>query len=74
MARARIEYQFGQLVEIEEKGSEQVENIKEKFKEYGINLPLLAGKIILYHIWTSYNLYDTRMCTIIPSKSKITIP
>ena len=50
MARARIEYQFGQLVEIEEQGSEQVENIKEKFKEYGINLPLLAGKIILYHI------------------------
>ena len=74
MARARIEYQFGQLVEIEEKGSEQVENIKEKFKEYGINLPLLAGKIILYHIWISYNLYDKHMCSIIPSKSKITMP
>ena len=74
MARARIEYQFGQLVEIEEKGSEQVENIKEKFKEYGINLPLLAGKIILSHIWISYNSYDKHMCRIIPSKSKITIP
>ena len=74
MARARIEYQFGQLVEIEEQGSEQVENIKEKFKEYGINLPLLAGKIILYHIWISYNSYDKHMCRIIPSKSKITIP
>ena len=46
MARARIEYQFGQLVEIEETESEEVENVKNKFKEYGINVPLLAGKIL----------------------------
>ena len=48
MARARIEYQFGQLVEIEETESQEVENIKKKFKEYGINVPLLAGKIDAY--------------------------
>ena len=46
MARARIEYQFGQLVEIEETDSEEVEHIKNKFKEYGINVPLLAGNIL----------------------------
>ena len=45
MARARIEYQFGQLVEVEETESQEVEDVKSKFKEYGINVPLLAGKI-----------------------------
>ena len=58
MARARIEYQFGQLVEIEEKGSEQVENIKEKFKGYGIYLPLLAGKIKYFILTIQYLQYD----------------
>ena len=48
MARARIEYQFGQLVEIEETESEEVEHVKNKFKEYGINVPLLAGNILFY--------------------------
>ena len=47
MARARIEYQFGQLVEIEETESKEVENVKNKFKEYGINVPLLAGKFFI---------------------------
>ena len=48
MARARIEYQFGQLVEVEETESQEVEDVKSKFKEYGINVPLLAGKILCY--------------------------
>ena len=48
MARARIEYQFGQLVEVEETESQEVEDVKSKFKEYGINVPLLAGTILCY--------------------------
>lgn len=48
MARARIEYQFGQLVEVEETESQEVEDVKSKFKEYGINVPLLAGKILFF--------------------------
>ena len=46
MARVRIEYQFGQLVEIEETESDEVEKIKQKFNEYGIRVPLLAGTLI----------------------------
>jgi len=50
MARARIEYQFGQLVEIEETESQEVEIVKNKFKEYGINVPLLAGNIFILNL------------------------
>ena len=59
MARARIEYQFGQLVEIEETESLEVENVKNKFKAYGINVPLLAGKI-LFRPWVEISKFATK--------------
>ena len=54
MARVRAQYHFGELI-IQEDQTEcrqnqtkgRLDNIKMKFKNIGINLPLISGKLLI---------------------------